>query len=494
MGSKRVARGEMDERQLLPLRMVSASKWSFLSEVGSKAIMPAVFLILARLLDPKSFGIVAFATLVITFAQILWDSGLSKALIQREGDIKDAANVVFFANLALGLFLYLLILFSAHKLAEGFGDPRLKTILRVQGLQMVIGSISSVQNALLQRQMDFRALFRVRMLALLLAGMAALSLALLGYGYWALVGWALVGDFTRAFYLWALSSWRPQLRFDRALAQDLWGFGGWIFLEELLAWFIVWGDSAIVGVYLGARDLGLYRTGSLIVTMILSTLLEPLVPVMFSGLSRIQGDKELFNAYVERVARFFAIVALPIGASLLVLRQTILDILLGSRWESIQPVIGAFAIATGLSYALSAFPPAFRASGRARAFAKLRVLSISYILPVYLLSIRSGLLPFLYARVAVTAFTMVLYAVAVNHCFRYGFARFFNTFSSGFAWAFALWAMTQLFHYLFGQSLLPWYQVLVVFLLLMVMGLHLLLLSKDRSFFRQVIHLSLGRV
>ena len=483
----------MAEQRSLLLKMVSSSKWSILSEVAAKAVTPVVFLILARLLDPNSFGIFALATLAITFAQILWDSGLSKALIQREGNPHDAANVVFFANLALGLFLYFLILLSAQKLAELFGDVRLEIVLMVQGLQMVTGSAASVQNALLQRHMDFKALFRARMMTILVGSAAALSLAGLGYGYWALVGGVLIGDVVRAIYLWILSPWRPQWRFDLALARELWAFGGWILLEELLAWFIVWGDSAFVGIYLGARDLGIYRTGSLIVAMILSTLLEPLVPVTFSGLSRIQGERERFNAYVDRVTRLFGVIALPIGASLLALRQPIVDILLGERWDGIQPVIGTFAIATGLSYALSAFPPAFRASGRTKAFAALRVLSFSYILPIYLFSIQAGLMAFLYARIGVTVLTMLLYAFTVNHCFQYGIMSFFKSFATGLFGAFAIWGTTVVLTHLFGQGLLPWHQVFVVFLLLMGMGLHLLLLSKDRSFFRQIVHLSFGK-
>jgi len=473
--------------------MISASKWSLLSETASKAITPLAFLILARLLDPESFGIFALATLAITFAQILWDSGLSKALIQREGNSDDAANVIFFANIALGLILYLLILLLAQKFAELFGDVRLANVLIVQGLQMVIASAASVQNALFQRHMDFKALFRARMMNILVGSGVALFLAGLGCGYWALVGGVLAGDAVRAIYLWILSPWRPKWRFELTLAKQLWAFGGWILVEELLAWFIVWGDSTFVGIYLGAHELGLYRTGSLIVTMMLSTLLEPLVPVTFSGLSRIQGERERFNAYVDRVTRLFAVIALPVGASILVLRQPFVDILLGERWDGIQPVIGTFAIATGLSYALSAFPPAFRASGRIKAFATLRVLSVLYILPVYFLSIQAGLLVFLYARIGVTVMTMLLYAFVLNHCLRYGFIPFFRSISSGLFGAFLLWGTTLVVTRVFGQGLLPWHQVIVVFLLLMGMGLHLLLLSKDRSFFRQIVRLSFGK-
>jgi O-antigen/teichoic acid export membrane protein len=483
----------MDEQRSLPLKMVSASKWSLLSEAASKAITPVAFLILARLLDPSSFGIFALATLTITFAQILWDSGLSKALIQREGNPKDAANVVFFSNLALGLFLYILIHLSAQKLAELFGDARLENVLRVQGLQMVTGSAASVQNALFQRHMDFKSLFRAKMLTILAGAGAALFLAGRGWGYWALVGGVLIGDTVRAVYLWVSSPWRPQWHFDLSLARELWAFGGWILLEELLAWFIVWGDSTFVGIYLGAHDLGLYRTGSLIVAMILSTLLEPLVPVAFSGLSRIQSDRERFNAYVDRMTHLFGVIALPMGASLLALRQPIVDILLGERWEGIQPVIAAFAIATGLSYALSVFPPAFRASGRIKAFAALRVLSFSYILPIYFFSIQAGIMIFLYARVGVTVLTMLLYVFMVDRCFQHGIRSFFRNLAPGLFWAFALWGISAVLTHLFGKDLLPWHQVSLVFVLLMGMSFHLLLVSKERSFFRQIVNLSFGK-
>lgn len=473
--------------------MVSASKWSLLSEAASKAIAPITFLLLARLLDPNSFGIFALSTLVITFTQVLWDSGLSKALIQTKGNPHQAANVVFFVNVTLGLLLYLLILLSAQKLAVLLNDMRLETVLRVQGLQVVTGSAASVQNALFQRRMDFKVLFRVRMAAILIGSASALCLAGLGYGYWALVVGFLIGDVARGTYLWIISPWRPQWSFHFTLASALWAFGGWILLEELLAWFIIWGDCTFVGIYLGAQSLGIYRTGSLIVALILSTLVEPLVPVTFSGLSRIQGEKERFNAYVDRVTRLFSVIALPIGAALLALRQPIAEIVMGEKWDGIQPVIGTFAIATAISYALSAFPPAFRASGQTKAFALLRVVSFCYILPIYLFSIRAGLMAFLYARIGVTLLTMLLYAFMVKRFFQYRILSFFKSFAYGLFGAFALWGTTVTLKHLFGQVLLPWHQVTVVLLLLIGLGLHLLLLSKDRPFFRQIARLSIGK-
>jgi O-antigen/teichoic acid export membrane protein len=473
--------------------MVSASKWSILSEVATKATTPVVFLILARLLDPNSFGIFAFATLTTTFAQILWDSGLSKALIQKEGPIDDAASVVLFVNVALGLVLYVLIILSAHKIAELFGDGRLEVVLMVQGLQMVIGPAASVQNALLQRQMDFKAIFRIRLMTILVGSAAALSMAASGYGYWALVGGVLIGDTTRTVYLWFLSPWRPQWRFDPALARDLLRFGGWIFLEESLAWFIVWGDSAMAGLYLGSYELGLYRTGGLIVSMILSTLLEPLVPVIFSALSRTQGDERTFKKYVDMLTRLFSVVALPVASAVFLLREPLVDLLLGDKWQGLSPVIGGFAIATGLSYTASVFPPAFRASGRVKTYAKLRIITVCYFLPSFLLCAPFGLMALLYSRVAVTIFTLFLYGVFIRQSFHYPSADLIKNIASGLLWAVLIVVFVLVAGSSFGALAGSWGRMLLVGLLLLACASYLVLASKDRQFFRQVLQASLRR-
>jgi O-antigen/teichoic acid export membrane protein len=242
----------MENSTTIPSEVVVGYKWSILAEATYKIITPVVFLVLARLLEPDNFGIIAFVTLLINFAQILWDSGLSKALIQRQTDTGEAAQAVFYHNLLIGVLIYGLLFLAADSIARVFGDPRLTKVLRIQGLQIIIASTASVQAALLHLKMDFKSLFRIRGIAVIVSGFVSIGLAWIGWGYWALVAGILSAEVTKAAHLWINSSWHPRWGYDHAIAEQLWHVGIWIFFEELLAWFIVWGESAIVGYYLGS--------------------------------------------------------------------------------------------------------------------------------------------------------------------------------------------------------------------------------------------------
>ena len=124
--------------------IISASKWSILAEVVTKAITPVVFLILASILSPADFGVVAVPTIIISFSQVFWDAGLSKALIQRQDHPEESANVVFWTNAFLGIIVYLIFFWCAGFIAEWFNDPRVKLVVQIQGIQIVITSLGTI--------------------------------------------------------------------------------------------------------------------------------------------------------------------------------------------------------------------------------------------------------------------------------------------------------------------------------------------------------------
>ena len=144
-------------------KVISASKWSALGEIAAKAITPLVLVVLARLLTPDDFGVIAAAAMVISFSQVFWDAGLSKALIQRENDIDEAAIVIFWTNAILGIVIYCFLYFCADLVVRVFDDPRVGMVLQIQGLQLIISSLCSVHTALYQRELNFRVLFWVKL-------------------------------------------------------------------------------------------------------------------------------------------------------------------------------------------------------------------------------------------------------------------------------------------------------------------------------------------
>lgn len=206
-----------------------ALKWSFASELAAKAIQPVVFIVLARLLTPEDFGVMTAAMMVIAFSQIFWEAGMGKALIQRQTDIEEAANAAFFINIALGFGIAGVLYLFAEPIAQTFfQDDRVTAVLQVMTLQVLLGALSSIQTALLQKEMGFKKLFWVRFATVSLPGLASIPLAWNGMGYWALVAGNLIGQLVQAIMLWRISPWRPKLNTDTAVTKEISEFGAWV--------------------------------------------------------------------------------------------------------------------------------------------------------------------------------------------------------------------------------------------------------------------------
>ena len=187
--------------------------------------------------------------IAISFSQLFWDAGLSKALVQTKQAPEEAANVVFWTNFVLGILIYVVLFVTAPAIALFFRSPASGPVLRVLGFQIVIASLSSVQQALFVRDLDFRGLFWIKLLTAFVPGLFSVPLALFGYGVWALVGGSLAGQTLNLWLLWQRSPWRPKATFDMTLVRTLFRFGFWVLLESLGAWSLSGATTSLSAVF-----------------------------------------------------------------------------------------------------------------------------------------------------------------------------------------------------------------------------------------------------
>ncbi len=392
------------------MSIIHALKWSFLSEIASKAIQPLVFVILARLLTPDDYGVVAAAAMVISFSQIFWEAGMGKAIIQYQGDRAAAASVAFWINNVMGVVVAgVLVAISGGVADRVFHDPRVALVLRVMALQVFLSASVAVHVALLQKDMQFKHLFWVRLATVAVPGLASIPLAWYGMGYWALVAGVLVGQTVQVAILWKTSPWRPHWCFDWGVARQLGRFGGWVAASGLLAWFYTWADSLIVGMYLGSHELGLYRTGNAFVAMIYGFLFGPLMPVFYSHLSGIQHDRERVRANLFKIIKIITFISIPLGFILYVMAQPIADFIFGKKWSGISLVISILALTHGFAWVVGANAEAFRSIGKPDIETKAMFITMPIYLLAYLSCVQFGLEAFLYSR-----FAMVFIGISVQ--------------------------------------------------------------------------------
>lgn len=391
------------------MSVLNALKWSFLSEVASKAIQPIIFIVLARLLAPEDFGVMTAAVMVIAFTQFFWEAGMGQALIQRQTDIDKTANIAFWINVSLGLLITAILFLFAKSIAQTFfRDDRVTLVLQVMTLQILLGSLSSVHTALLQKQMGFKKLFWVRFATISLPGIASIPLALHGFGHWALVAGTLVGQMAQTLLLWKISKWRPRLMFDIKHAREVGKFGVWVCITGFLTWFYQWADALIVGMYLGSHDLGLYKTGNQFVQLIFTLFFSPAMPVLYSWL--VKKNKTELSRELTNIVTIIALISIPLSIAIYAFAGIIGLFFFGKNWGGVDTVIAVMALSHGISYIFIANGEAYRAAGKPHYETAPMALGLLIFLPVYIYFITYGLETFLYARLTI----VILFGVVIH--------------------------------------------------------------------------------
>ena len=384
-------------------------KWAALTEIISRTASPIVTVILARFLEPEDYGIVATAMVVVSFGQMLWDAGLSKALIQTEEDLTDAAHVVFWSNLILGGIVYAVLFLVAPWVAVFFGSPKSAPVLRVLGLQIIISSLTSVQTSLFIRDMDFRRLMWVKLLTAFIPGLFSIPMAMAGHGVWALVAGTLAGQTFNLILLWHHSHWRPALHYNFRLAKKLMHFGLWILADAIGGWLQTWGDNLIVGRFLGVRELGVYRLGWTLAGICYQLVLSPVLRIVYPAFSRLQNDREALQRSFRKSNRLLLAIIVPIGVGLVLVGPEISMGLFGSKWDGLGLVLQVIGLMFAIAWMTGINPELYRAIGHPHANAILVYVQLLYYLPAYYFAAQEGLVWFVYVRLGVACVALPMH-------------------------------------------------------------------------------------
>lgn len=419
------------------MSLAHSLKWSFFAEFAAKAITPIVFIVLARLLTPEDFGVMTAAIMVVGFSQIFWEAGMGKALIQRQTDESAAANVTFWVNLLLGCVISGALFFSSDVIASLlFQDERVGIVLQFMTIHVMLGALSSVPTALLQKRMGFKKLFWVRLLTVSIPGFASIPLAWLGFGYWALVAGALVGQGIQSIMLWSTCKWAPSCRFETNVALEMGKFGAWVCTSSLLAWFYLWADALVVGQYLGTHDLGLYRVGNQFSTLFFTIAFGPILPVLYSYLSKIAHDRHRIRNYVQVLIRIISLIAVPAAAVIFVFSSQIEVLIFGDEWQGVGLVIGVLALTHGFSWIVGMNGDIYRAIGKPSYEAIVTAGTLVVYLAVYVWTARIGFEIFVWGRLCLAVGALLLHLwvlwrvlqIAVYPILAYAAALFFVAF------------------------------------------------------------------
>lgn len=376
-------------------KVANATKWSVLAEVTAKIATPIVNIILARLLTPDAYGVIASITIITSFADIFTDAGFQKYVIQHEyssdAELNDNSNVAFTSNFSLSVLIYILIFIFRNKLAIAVGNPDAANGLAVAALSVLCTSFSSIVIARFRRDLEFKPLFVVRLSSALVPLFVTVPLAIVLRSYWAIV----LGTFTQQLFIaiavTVLSKYKPKFYFSHEIFFKMASFSAWNLCESLSIWFAGQANIFIVARVLNSYYLGLYRTGMTTINSYMALFTSAITPVLFSSLSRCQNDNKKFETMFNRFQRLLSIIVIPMGFGVWMYRKLAVQILLGSSWVEVTDFMGLWALMSALTIVLSNLAcEVYRSKGEPKVSFALQVVYLLYYIPVIYFSAQKG--------------------------------------------------------------------------------------------------------
>ncbi|MCB0530688.1 MAG: lipopolysaccharide biosynthesis protein [Lewinellaceae bacterium] len=333
-------------------RSLAAIVWVLIDKLGGSVINFVVTIVLARLLSPEDFGLVAMVMVFFELSAVFVESGFSTALIREKTISELDKSTTFIFNLVVSVILYGVLFLCAPYIASFFDQSLLTPIIRVLGLSLIVNSFGIVQNSVLTQEINFKALTIVRFIATVVSGACATFLAFQGWGVWALVVRFVLNDLMSTVFLWVITRWRPTMQFSVASFKRLFGFGSKILAAGLLDKFYTHVYKLLIGKFFAAATLGFYTQANNFTMMVINTLFRTVHSVTYPVLSKLQDDVEKLKVGYRKILQLCSFVIIPALVVLGVLAEPVIVTLVGEKWLPSVPMLQLLCL-SGLTYHFS---------------------------------------------------------------------------------------------------------------------------------------------
>lgn len=397
-------------------KVVNATKWSAITEFSNKLILPVVNIILARLLTPTAFGVVATITMIISFAEIFADAGFQKYIVQHEFESDDekekSITVAFWSNFLLSLVMWLIIVIFRYPIARLVGSEGYENAIVVACISLPLVAFSSIQTSVLRRNFDFKSLFKVRIAGSLTPIFVTVPLAFLFRSYWALIVGTIANNMVVAIIITLKSSWKPRFFYKFKYLKEMLSFSTWTLFEQLLFWVTSYIGTFLISNVLTSHYVGIYKSGMTTVNQILSLITATIMPVLFSTLSRLQNDDRNFEDAFLKFQKVVAIFLVPLGVGIFLYRELIVAILLGDGWTDAITLVGIWGMSSSLATVFTLFcSEAFRAKGYPKLSVYSQILHLVVLIPTIYITVRINFDTLAYARSLIRFQLVLIYVI-----------------------------------------------------------------------------------
>ena len=325
--------------------VASSFAYKFIERFFVKIMGLIIGIVLARLLGPETFGLLAIITVFTNLAQTFVQSGLGVALVQNKATQKDDYSTVFYISFAIATVLVFVLFITAPIIAVFYERTELIWPLRVFSVSLFIGALSSVQVAKLQREMKFRLMMRCNLIATIVSGVVGIAAAYFGVGIWALVIYHLSQITISSVAMMIADKWHPEFVFSVVRAKELFGFGWKMLVSAVLCSLYNDLRSLIIGKRYSTESLAYYNKGQQFPEVIATTMDVSVQSVMLPVMSSEQDSVEKIKELTKRTVELSMFLVVPLMLGLASVAQTLIPVLLTEKWNESIPMMIVFCLA-----------------------------------------------------------------------------------------------------------------------------------------------------
>jgi len=365
--------------------------FSAIGSIGTQFVSLIGFIVLARLLSPHEFGLMALVAIFTSFAAILIEMGMGAALIHNQDADEGHYSTAFWFNLTLAFVCYGILVFLSPWVAEYFDQPELKSIIFVVGALLPLNALAIVPMAMLQKKQNFKQVAIVELLSLFGSVSVAIILAYQGLGVWALVANLVIASFIKALLLFYLLAWYPKWEFCKERLAELWGYSGYLMGTGIANYFITNVDSALIGKLIGAVTLGSYKYAYQLANLPGMFVSQVFSRVFFASYVTYKEDKERVKIIHFKAVRMIAFFTFPLLLTLAMLSDSFVLAVLGDRWIMMAHILSFMCIIFLLDSIGGMNNPLFLSQGKTKSLFWLTVILRSNLIIAMLVGIQFGI-------------------------------------------------------------------------------------------------------
>lgn len=451
----------MDENRNILSATIKGTAWNYVIFALSKGVTFVATLILARLLTPNEFGLMALGLIVIGFLDTFSGMGVENVIIYKQENIEHNSNVAFTLGLIINSTISITTFLIAPFVAAFFNDPRVTDILRALSVIFVIWGIGNIHAARLKKELRFRQTLLPELGKSAAKAIVSIGMALMGYGVWSLVWGQIAANVAASSLYWLTYRWRPRLDLDLATSRELLGYSSQTVLTAFMGVIMSNIDYLIVGKRLGSENLGYYTMAFRVPELLIINTCYIVSNALFPAYSKVQNDLKTLQKGFLLTLRYIALYTVPVGVGIIILTPELVKVVFGDRWIPAIPVMQAislYAVIYSLSFNSGDI---YKATGRPDIINKLGLINLAVAIPLLWLASGYDIYRVALAQIAAHTFLTIMRLVVIKRIISLRYVDIISAIQPA-ASGTLIMAMGVYFIHIWLRGLDPLYQLVVL--------------------------------